>query len=123
MTAEKKYKFTFGPIQEATDIRRIEAQYNPEKEWKIDPTGYFLIRIHNDHKNNNRKKIEVGLCKKLNVVSVIIEGENAEEIYNTIIREKLISKMEHAAYLGSELQKAEIALRLGKKYVQDEKLE
>jgi dihydropteroate synthase len=31
----------------------------------------------------------------------------------------LISRMEHATYLGSELEKAEIALKLGKNYVQD----
>ncbi len=36
-----------------------------------------------------------------------------------IIREGLMSKLNHAAYLGRELEKAEIAMRLGRSYVQD----
>jgi len=31
----------------------------------------------------------------------------------------LVSRWDHAAYLGSELTKAEIALRTGKEYIQD----
>jgi dihydropteroate synthase len=43
-------------------------------------------------------------------------------VYQTIIREKLITKLDHAAYLGKELEKAAIALNLGRSYVQDEPL-
>jgi dihydropteroate synthase len=31
----------------------------------------------------------------------------------------LVSRLDHAAYLGSELAKAEIALKTGKEYIQD----
>jgi dihydropteroate synthase len=30
-----------------------------------------------------------------------------------------VTRLDHAAYLGSELAKAEIALRTGKEYIQD----
>ncbi|MEM4524601.1 MAG: DUF4346 domain-containing protein, partial [Archaeoglobaceae archaeon] len=33
-----------------------------------------------------------------------------------------VSRLDHAAYLGRELMKAEIALRLGKNYIQDREL-
>jgi dihydropteroate synthase len=104
-------------------MKTIKAKYDSKKEWKQDPKGYFLIRIKdnqieaahvkNDHSNNPRHYP--------NKAEVII-GETAEEIYNTIIRENLVSLQEHAAYLGSELQKAEIAMKNKLKYVQDEEL-
>ena len=49
----------------------------------------------------------------------MIYGTNAIKLYNTIVREKLLTKLEHAAYLGKELYKAELALEYGKKYVQE----
>jgi dihydropteroate synthase-like protein len=49
-------------------------------------------------------------------------GDSAKKIYQEIIKRSLITNLEHAAYLGKELGKAEIALKLGKNYVQDEDL-
>jgi len=49
----------------------------------------------------------------------IVKGRRAKEIYDTLIRENLIGRIDHGAYIGRELQKAEIALRIGKRYVQD----
>lgn len=46
-------------------------------------------------------------------------GGSASDIYKEIIGRKLIADMGHAAYLGRELAKAEIALKLGRDYVQD----
>ncbi|MBW9222208.1 dihydropteroate synthase-like protein [Methanothermococcus sp. SCGC AD-155-C09] len=78
--------------------------------------------------DRNSFKIELDRENKLIVVicfdrrknpKCIIKGRKAKEIYETLIRENLIGKMDHAAYMGMELQKAEIALRIGKKYLQD----
>ena len=49
----------------------------------------------------------------------IIRGENAEVIYSKIVEMGLVSRLDHAAYLGSELAKAELALKIGKEYIQD----
>ena len=54
-----------------------------------------------------------------NKPDLVIVGQSAKEVYEEIISKKLVSRMEHAAYLGSELQKAEIAMITGKDYVQD----
>jgi len=53
---------------------------------------------------------------------LVVTGSNAKSISDTVIRKNLVSRLDHAAYLGRELQKAEIALKLGKNYVQDEEL-
>jgi dihydropteroate synthase-like protein len=54
--------------------------------------------------------------------SVIVKGKNAESMYAKIVKMGLIARLDHAAYLGSELAKAEIALRTGKEYIQDNPL-
>jgi len=40
-------------------------------------------------------------------------------IYWTIIENGWVCEMSHAAYLGKELTKAEMSMKLGFKYVQD----
>ncbi|MHB8117307.1 MAG: dihydropteroate synthase-like protein [Methanothrix sp.] len=51
-----------------------------------------------------------------------VTGRNARDILNTLIERGLVSRLDHAGYLGRELEKAEIALRLKRSYVQDEPL-
>ena len=49
-------------------------------------------------------------------------GKNARDLVNSLVDLGLVGRLDHAAYLGRELQKAETALRLGRDYVQDEPL-
>jgi len=51
---------------------------------------------------------------------IIFKGRTAEEVYNEIIGQKLVRVAEHIAYIAKELTKAEIALKIGRSYVQDE---
>ena len=90
----------------------------------MDPKGYFLIGI--DKKNFF---IQVGYCKftrlgnsPINDMVAIVKGKTAIEIVNTLIREKFISSLQHAADMGIELNKAEISLKHGFKYIQDKDL-
>ena len=106
-----KYKWATQKVNIREDIT---ASHDPLKEWHPDKKGYFLIRV--DAKD---KRIEVGFVTNKHVVSKAIYGMNAIEIYNTIVRHKLVSRFEHAAYLGKELYKAEMCLRYGKRYVQE----
>ena len=91
----------------------------------MDPKGYFLIAV--DKKN---KIIRVGYCKfiklgssPVNDMVAEIKGKTAIEIVNTLIREKFISTLQHAADMGIELHKAELSLKYGFKYIQDKDLE
>jgi len=105
-------------VKDADDASVIEASYDRIKDWKMDPKGYFLIKV-----DREKKLIEVGYVQKDNRVEKIIVGKIAMEVFNTIIREELISLLQHAADLGAELQKAEIALKENIEYVQDDPLD
>jgi dihydropteroate synthase-like protein len=52
----------------------------------------------------------------------IVKGKTAESLYSKIVELGLVTRLDHAAYLGSELAKAEIALKTGKNYIQDSPL-
>lgn len=114
---ETKENVVDSRIKIKEDIRVIKAGYDDLKEFVLDEKGYFLIRIVPE-----KKMIEVGFCGKRNTVEVKVYGKTPIEIYQTILREKIIDRPDHAAYLGRELQKAYIALQLGISYVQDDEL-
>ena len=104
--------------------KRIVAKYHKIKDWKMDPKGYFLIEV-----DRKKKIIQVGYCKftrlgnsPINDMVAIIKGRTAIEIVNTLIREKFISTLQHAADMGIELHKAELSLKYGFKYIQDKDL-
>ena len=104
-------------ITQNKDGQIIKAEYDDLKEFVMDSKGYFLIRI-----DPQKMNIEVALCKELNKVAVTIIGKKPLEVYQTIIKHGLISRYDHAAYLGRELQKAYIALQKKIPYVQDDEL-
>tara|TARA_Y100000310_G_C20300807_1_gene631670 strand:- start:123 stop:440 length:318 start_codon:yes stop_codon:yes gene_type:complete len=83
-----------------------------QQKWVQDPSGYFLIRIKDE-------MIEVGHCTNDHKLVKVIRGKTPEEIVYKIIDLNLISSMDHAAYLGKELQKAALSIKLGFDYVQD----
>ncbi len=114
---EDKIKGRWWDIEKVSN-RVIEAKYDKIKDWKMDPKGYFLIKLDNEN-----KLIKVGYCTfPDNKLRAEIIGKTAIEIINTLIREDMISSLQHAADMGIELCKAEIALKKGIEYVQDSEL-
>jgi dihydropteroate synthase len=104
--------------------KKITAKYHKIKDWRMDPKGYFLIAV-----DKNKKNIRVGYCiftrlgnSPTNDMVAEIIGKTAIEIVNTLIREKFISTLQHAADMGIELHKAEMSLKYGFEYVQDKSL-
>ena len=104
--------------------KRLIAKYDKIKDWKMDPKGYFLIGI-----DKKKKNIQVGYCKfvklgnsPINDMVAVIKGKTAIEIVNTLIKQKFISTLQHAADMGIELHKAELSLKYGLKYIQDKDL-
>jgi len=101
-------------------VPEIEATRNSELEY--DEKGFFVIFLNEgkivvEHYANVRKgegeKIVSGRLAK------VVTGTDAEAIGQTLLREGLVSRLDHALYLGRELQKAEAALRSGGEYEQD----
>ena len=104
--------------------KRIKAKYHKIKDWVMDPKGYFLITI-----DKKKKILHVGYCvfkkkgnKPANEMISIVSGKTAIEIVNTLIKYKYISSLQHAADMGIELCKAELALIYKLDYIQDKDL-
>ena len=104
--------------------KRITAKYHRIRDWRMDPKGYFLINV-----DNKKNFIKVGYCKfsklgksQIHEMIAEVKGKTAIEIVNTLIREKFVSTLQHAADMGIELHKAEMSLKHGFKYVQDKEI-
>jgi len=80
----------------------------------LDKAGYFII-LPQAAKNS----IMVEHYAYDNTLLRMIEGQDARSLYWTIIQNQWVTLLSHAAYLGKELEKAELAMRLGFNYVQD----
>jgi dihydropteroate synthase len=84
-----------------------------------DPKGCFKIFLERDkgdilllhYRRSNMKQPES-----------IIRGKNPKDVYMAASEKGLLSTLEHAAYLGSEVEKAFIALKLERSYIQDTSL-
>jgi dihydropteroate synthase-like protein len=96
------------------DVKIIESK--KARMRILDPKGSFKILLDRD---GNKIVALYYPSYKDDKHSLIIKGKNAEDIYRAIIDLGLVSLQDHAAYLGSELQKAQIALDTGKSYLQD----
>jgi hypothetical protein len=85
--------------------RATSAKVMPE-EIEYDPKGNFRIGIE-----GNR------------IVAVIhgraIQGTRWQDVLYSILSQGEVSLLDHAAYLGRELYKAELAIRYGRSFEQD----
>ena len=104
--------------------KTIPAKYDKIKDWAMDPKGYFLIKI--DKESN---LIRVAYCRfsksennPIHDMIAEITGKTALEIVNTLIKNDFISTLQHAADMGIELHKAELALNYNLNYIQDKDL-
>jgi len=86
----------------------VAAQPAP-KEIQYDPKGSFRIGIEGDE-----------------IVAVIhgkaVKGKRWQDIFAAIQKAGDVSLLDHAAYLGRELYKAELAIRYGRSFEQDGEL-
>jgi dihydropteroate synthase-like protein len=72
--------------------------YDPRGNFRIGVENGMIVAIRNGH----------AIC-----------GTNWNDVFSTIIAEKGVSLLDHAAYLGKELYKAELAIRFGRSFEQD----
>jgi tetrahydromethanopterin S-methyltransferase subunit A len=79
-----------------------------------DPAGYFVV-----YADRSRGLLSLEHYGNNGVLDAIIEGGTAAELYTPAINRGLISRLEHAAYLGRELSRAEESLKTGESYIQD----
>ncbi len=95
-----------------TETEVITVKEKDPKSVKLDKAGYFVIvpkgdTIFVEHYSNDNHLLR------------IVKGEDARNIYWTIIENGWVTELSHAAYLGKELTKAEISIKERVKYIQD----
>ncbi|MCS3900605.1 dihydropteroate synthase-like protein [Methanococcus voltae] len=95
------------------DLTENDIIIAKENDKQVLDKGSFKIKLDRENSIIVAIYYEYGYPKK------ILKGKNPKEIYETALRFNMITKMDHAAYFGKELEKAEIALKIGKKYNQD----
>lgn len=104
-----------GPAQPFAADRQVAPSqgYLPSR-MTPDPAGYFVIDV-----NRLSRRLSLEHYQNSGVLDRVIVGASAAELYTPAIEEGLLSRLDHAAYLGRELARAEEARRLGKPFVQD----
>jgi len=100
---------TAGFVTIAPGGRREPLQY--------DPKGYFVITL-----DRPAEQVVVRHYRPDHTPAHEMRGRNGSSILLGLIRERLVSQLSHAGYLGAELAKADAALRLGLRYAQDRPL-
>ena len=98
---------------EESDTRELVlAQWHDPNRIKLDKAGYFVInpeagRMLVEHYDYKERLLRT------------IEGETARDLYLTMIENGWVSRLDHAAYLGKELARAEATLQSGEDFRQD----
>jgi tetrahydromethanopterin S-methyltransferase subunit A len=103
------------PSDSSKIASRVEwLQARAPKVLRLDKAGFFVVlpqaatgRIICEHYENNGR------------LAHVIEGREGAVIAATAIEQGLLTQLDHAAYLGRELAKAEIALKTDSHYEQD----
>lgn len=97
------------------DFEMIECPpFHPTKDFTMDNSCYLLIRV-----DRNDMKIEVGVCNYKHELLKGYRGRLAQDIYYSFLKDGWIKRLDHAAYLGKELKKAELAMSMGYDYYQE----
>jgi dihydropteroate synthase-like protein len=109
------------PFDEVTErahnqLKILEA--HQDKELLMDPKGFFKVSV-------DRAKDEIVVTHfagGAKVPDVVVRGREPLAIRDTLSKIGLISTLEHAYYLGIEIEKASIASQINRSYYQDEEL-
>jgi dihydropteroate synthase-like protein len=110
----KDKKLQDEPIE---DDKNAKVYYcNEPLSYMNDPKGWFKVYV-----DRIRKEVVVHHKPKYNSLEsdVVIRGTSVEGIYRTIASLGLVSRLDHASYIAAEVQKAYIALKMNRTYIQD----
>jgi len=105
-----------GPVSTMlpdTPALPVETAHTPQR-LVLDPAGYFVV-----YPDPVNRQIVLEHYTNKGVLDRVFTAANPSALYVTVIDEGLISRLDHAAYLGRELARAEQSLLSGDPYVQD----
>lgn len=97
-----------------TDVAIQTVRATEPEFFRSDPAGFFVV-----YPDRNRRRLVVEHYTTAGVLDCVVEDSTPTAIYAEIVKRRLVSQLDHAAYLGRELATAERCLRTGEAYVQD----
>ena len=104
-----------GPAPEPPGGQAVPVQRAaPAPRTIADPAGYLIIHTH-----AARQRLIIEHYRNDGLLTAVIEAGTATDGYTSVLAAGLVSRLDHAAYLGRELTRAEQALRTGSRYRQD----
>lgn len=80
----------------------------------LDKAGYFVV-----YPDNRAQRLVVEHYTNQGVLGCVLEGSSTGALYSEAIARELVTRLDHAAYLGRELARAERSLLDGTPFVQD----
>lgn len=95
-----------------TPVKRIHA--HEPAGLTLDKAGYFVV-----YPDARRKQLVVEHYTNQGVLNCVLEGASTGALYSEAIERRLLTRLDHAAYLGRELARAEHSLIAGAPFVQD----
>ncbi len=103
-----------GPFQGAPETPDVPVvQATEPRHLVLDPAGFLVVYP------DARRGLVVEHYRNDGVLACVIEGATLGAVGATAIERGLVSRLDHAVYLGRELARAEESLRSGTPYVQD----
>lgn len=104
-----------GKFDKAASIKQVPHREAKEPSRLIlDPSGFFII-----YPKKEEGRIYLEHYKTDGTLNEVIYGADPVLIASTAVEQGLVSRLDHAAYLGRELEKAYLSLCYGFPYVQD----
>ncbi len=104
-----------GPVEHSVATKVVETvQASEQKQLKLDKAGYLVV-----YPDARRNLIVMEHYTNQGVLDCIIEGVTTAALYSTAIGRGFLTVLDHAAYIGAELARAENSLLTGAAYVQD----
>jgi tetrahydromethanopterin S-methyltransferase subunit A len=100
------------PIAASATVQLVAAG-EPE-QLVLDPAGFVVI-----HGDARTRSLVAEHYTNQGVLDLIVDGATPASVVGALIDRGLVTRLDHAAYLGQELARAESALRDGRPYVQD----
>jgi tetrahydromethanopterin S-methyltransferase subunit A len=113
LTPDRGMTFPRSPAPDTRDTTPHLVATSPLSDHiKLDKGGYFVINIQNgvivvEHYDYKERLLHV------------IEGKDARALYWTLIDKGWVTKLDHAAYLGKELARAEFSIEHGVDFEQE----
>jgi tetrahydromethanopterin S-methyltransferase subunit A len=106
---------TPGPFEGAPVQNVVETVWSEAPSRLVpDPAGFFVV-----YPEARRQILIIEHYTKHGVLDCVVEGRTPAAISAEVIGRRLITRLDHAAYLGRELARAERSMQTGETYVQD----